>query len=327
MSAALHRSGHIAESAELLEGAVEAARLSGNAESLGWNLLSRGFTAVAAGDLELALVVAQESVDVTRDLDDRLVSTNASLALAEALGAARRPQRAIDVLTGAGGGDELALIPDGWRANYFELLTRCWLALGRPDDARRAAERAEATAKRLGLALPTAMARRAAAAVALAGGDARRAGELALAAAAAADESGARVDAAVARTLAGRALAQDVEHDLAVEQLERAARELEAFGAIRYRDEAEHELRKRGRPVYRRTSPGDANGAGVETLTQRERQIARLVVDRNTNAQIAAELFLSLKTIESHMRNIFRKLDVGSRVEVARAVERAGACQ
>ena len=102
MSAALHRSGHIAESAELLEGAVEAARLSGNAESLGWNLLSRGFTAVAAGDLELALVVAQESVDVTRDLDDRLVSTNASLALAEALGAARRPQRAIDVLTGRG---------------------------------------------------------------------------------------------------------------------------------------------------------------------------------------------------------------------------------
>ena len=51
--------------------------------------------------------------------------------------------------------------------------------------------------------------------------------------------------------------------------------------------------------------------------------MARLVVDRRTNAEIADELFLSVKTIESHMRNLFRKLDVSSRVDVARAVERA----
>jgi DNA-binding CsgD family transcriptional regulator len=61
----------------------------------------------------------------------------------------------------------------------------------------------------------------------------------------------------------------------------------------------------------------------VESLTGRELEIARLVVDRRTNQEIAAELFLSVKTVETHMRNIFRKLDVGSRVEVARAVERS----
>ena len=51
--------------------------------------------------------------------------------------------------------------------------------------------------------------------------------------------------------------------------------------------------------------------------------MARLVVDRRTNAQIAATLFLSQKTVETHLRNLFHKLAVSSRVEVARVIERA----
>jgi DNA-binding NarL/FixJ family response regulator len=61
----------------------------------------------------------------------------------------------------------------------------------------------------------------------------------------------------------------------------------------------------------------------VESLTERELQVARLIVDRRTNPQIAAELFLSPKTVETHIRNLFHKLGVSSRVEVARAIERA----
>jgi DNA-binding NarL/FixJ family response regulator len=75
--------------------------------------------------------------------------------------------------------------------------------------------------------------------------------------------------------------------------------------------------------MHRRTRAGKPDATGVESLTERELQIARLVVDRKTNAQIAAELFLSPKTVESHIRNLFHKLDVSSRVEVARVVERA----
>jgi DNA-binding NarL/FixJ family response regulator len=123
--------------------------------------------------------------------------------------------------------------------------------------------------------------------------------------------------------LAGRALAEEGRTDRAVAELERAAAEFDRSGALRYRDEAERELGKLGHRVHRRTRPGKADATGLESLTGRELQVARLVVDRKTNPEIAGELFLSQKTVETHLRNIFRKLSVSSRVELARAVERA----
>jgi DNA-binding NarL/FixJ family response regulator len=47
------------------------------------------------------------------------------------------------------------------------------------------------------------------------------------------------------------------------------------------------------------------------------------VTARKTNKEVAAELFLSEKTVESHLRNIFAKLGASSRVDVAHAVERS----
>jgi DNA-binding NarL/FixJ family response regulator len=164
---------------------------------------------------------------------------------------------------------------------------------------------------------------RAAAAVDLYAGDAAGAAERALAAAAAADKAGAPVEAALSRTLAGRALVEAGERERAATELQRATRAFEACGAVRYRDEAERELRKLGHRIHRRTRPGRTDGTGIETLTERELQVARLVVDRKTNSEIAGELFLSQKTVETHLRNIFRKADVSSRVALARAVEHA----
>jgi DNA-binding NarL/FixJ family response regulator len=92
---------------------------------------------------------------------------------------------------------------------------------------------------------------------------------------------------------------------------------------LRWRGEAERELRKLDHRIHHRTQRGKAGGTVLEALTSRELQVARLVVDRKTNPQIAAELSLSQKTVETHLRNIFRKVDVSSRVELARAVERA----
>jgi DNA-binding NarL/FixJ family response regulator len=108
-----------------------------------------------------------------------------------------------------------------------------------------------------------------------------------------------------------------------VTELKHAASELQTCGALRYRGAAERELRRLGHRIHHRTRPGNFDGSSVEALTERELQVARLVVDRRTNPEIAEALFLSPKTVETHMRNILHKLDVSSRVEVARIVERA----
>ena len=225
----------------------------------------------------------------------------AAADLAAALLETGQPERAVELLLGSAGGEELVLIAGSPRARFLEVLARSWLALDRHAEARRAAVCADAWASAVQLPMAAVWADRAAAAVELHAGDAARAAEQALMSAAAADQVGAPVEAALSRMLAGRALAQAGQNDRAVAELERAAAEFDRCGALRYRDEAERELGKLGHRVHRRTRPGKADANGLESLTGRELQVARLVVDRKTNPEIAAELFLSQKTVETHL--------------------------
>jgi DNA-binding NarL/FixJ family response regulator len=323
LSGVWRQRGKLAEAAELLDGGIEAARVLGNTHALVWSLSGRSSAALRMGDVELALSTAEESVDRSKDDDGNFHSAEAAADLAAALAESGEPERAIELLLGSVGGEELVLIAGSPRARFLEVLARCRLALDQHADARRAVASAERWADAVQLPMAAVWAERAAAAVDLHTDDPSRAAERALASAAAADEVGAPVEAALSRLLAGRALAQAGEQDRASAQLQRAAGDFEARGALRHRDEAERELRKLGHRIHRRTRPGDSDAPGLESLTARELQLARLVVDRKTNPEIAAELFLSQKTVETHLRNIFRKVGVTSRVELARAVERA----
>ena len=315
--------GKLAEAAELLDG--ESRRRACSATRMHWSggLSSRSSTALRAGDVELALAAATESVELCHEAGAGFHTAEAAADLAAALTETGDPHRAVELLLGSSGGEDLSLIAGSPRARYLEVLARAWLDLGLPADAERAAASAEAWAESVRLPMASVWAGRATAAVALQTGVPSRAADRALASAAAADEVGAPVEAALSRTLAGRALAAAGEPDRAAAELEHAAREFEARGAVRYRDEAERELRKLGRHIHHRTRSGKPDAIGVESLTERELQLARLVVDRKTNPEIAAELFLSKKTVETHLRNIFRKIGVTSRVELARAVEHA----
>jgi ATP/maltotriose-dependent transcriptional regulator MalT len=321
---ALFMCGRLAEAGQLLDGAIESAQSSGIPQAVAWTLVNRANALMTSGDADAALACAEESFELTQRIDERFASAWSGLMVAATSLPAGDPGRAVAALVQGAGGEELTTIPANWRVLGLQLLTRCRLVLGRHEEARRSLALAEATAGSLGLPLAGAWAHRAAADVALAAGEHGAAAERAIASADCAECAGAVVESAMSRTLAGQALALTGDREGAMAELERAATALDQCGARRLRDAAERELRKLGRPVHRRSRKGSADGPGVDTLTERERQVAALVVDRRTNPEIAAELFLSLKTVETHLRNIFRKLDVSSRVELARTVERAG---
>ena len=231
---------------------------------------------------------------------------------------AGEPARGLQILVAAARGPELPLVPGVWRAVLLEEVTRGWLALRRRREAGHAARRAEQSATALGLKSATALARRARAAVTLAAGDSTTAADVALAAADTADAISAPVEAARARMLAGRALAAAGDRARAVAELQRAACGFDICGAPRRRDEAERALRRLGRRYHRTPNPPRTGNDAAAALTPRELEIAQLVEQRKTNRQIAAQLFLSEKTVETHLRNIFGKLGISTRASITR---------
>ena len=315
--------GKLTEAAEMLDGAIEGGRLLGSPPSLAGNLFNRSAVALAAGDLPLAHATAEEGARLASRLGRGFVPAWSAVRLAAVLLEMGEPDRASELLLDRGGDEGLTLIPGGWRVYCLELLTRCLLASHQRGEAERAAQTAVTAAAAARLPLATAWSERAVAAIALEVGDASAAADRASASADRAAAVGAPIEAGLSQALAGRALAHAGEVEEAVAMLRRAAAAFDATGALRYRERTEQELGKLGHRPHRRSRHGPSGAPGVASLTERELQVARLVVDRKTNPEIAAELFLSQKTVESHLRNVFNKVGVESRVALARLIERS----
>ena len=60
----------------------------------------------------------------------------------------------------------------------------------------------------------------------------------------------------------------------------------------------------------------------VDRLSPQELQVALLVADGATNREVAAALFVTTKTVEFHLRNVYRKLEIRSRTELATVMAR-----
>jgi DNA-binding CsgD family transcriptional regulator len=116
-----------------------------------------------------------------------------------------------------------------------------------------------------------------------------------------------RTELARAHLLYGEWLRRENRRTDARGQLRSAYQMLTAMGMEGFAERARRELLATGETVRKRT---------VETLTDltaQEAQIAKLARDRHTNQEIAAQLFISPRTVEWHLGNVFTKLGITSR--------------
>lgn len=98
------------------------------------------------------------------------------------------------------------------------------------------------------------------------------------------------------------------------EHLHSARQAFVHLGAEVWATQAGAELRAAGEAVEASAVPV------TRALTAQQLQIARLVADGATNREVAARLFLSTRTVDHHMRNIFSRLGIRSRIDLVRAL-------
>jgi DNA-binding CsgD family transcriptional regulator len=116
-----------------------------------------------------------------------------------------------------------------------------------------------------------------------------------------------RPDLAWAHLLYGEWLRRETRRVDARQQLHAAYNLFTAIGAEAFAERARRELLATGEKVRKRE---------VDTrsqLTPQEEHIIRLARDGRTNREIAAELFISTRTVEWHLRKVFAKLGIASR--------------
>ncbi|WP_433462355.1 helix-turn-helix transcriptional regulator [Spirillospora sp. CA-128828] len=306
--------GRLEEAAAVAEEAVEEARLLHSGQQLVFALTQQSLVAGWSGDDETALQHAEEAIE-------------SGTGVGEWWGSMARYARAM-ALIGLGRLEEGAQAVEATMKGPLDQRTHLSLSevmagveagRGRADAARTWVERGEhyvipgleahnglaqlARAHLLQLTEPAAAAREALAAAELFG------------------EAGHRIDAGRARMRAGQAQAAAGDRSAAREQLRLAADTFTDCGARALHAQAVREQRKIGVRVPARGGRGTGLPGG---LSKREYEVASLVVEGCTNSQIAERLFVSIRTVETHLSHIFAKFGVSSRVGVVNALTRNG---
>ena len=123
-------------------------------------------------------------------------------------------------------------------------------------------------------------------------------------------------ETARSRLLHGQRLRRSRRRADAREPLRDALEAFERLGAVPWADRAAEELDATGATVVRR------GASALDALSPRERQIVSLVTEGLTTRETALRLFLSPKTVEYHLRNVYARLSITSRAELVAVVHR-----
>ncbi|HEV2342459.1 MAG TPA: AAA family ATPase [Actinocrinis sp.] len=280
-------------------------------------LFAAALAETAGGSLDRARLYAEAGVLASRADGDQhgLVRNLAVLGRIYLL--ADEPARAVEPLREAGEIERRVGICDPASGNWHADLAEALVAIGELDEAAELIDAVGDQARRLG---------RRGVATALIRSDALRLaalGEFTDAAEQLRDAADEQIDLPLEHIRTLLALAQ-VERrrrhpGAARDALSEAHREAIAIGATLWAEKVERERGRLGEPMAQ-------NGVGVENaaLTGAERRCAELAAAGATNREIAAALFVSVKTVEATLSRSYRKLGVRSRTQLARILTDTG---
>ncbi|MFL6112318.1 MAG: response regulator transcription factor, partial [Catenulispora sp.] len=237
----------------------------------------------------------------------------------------------VEALLEGGGGPGLRKLQPAYRPMLLSMLSTAALRSGDVDLARHSALAAAEAAEASGLSVQGAYVTRAQAALHAAEGDQALAAQLFEQAALGFRRAGRPIQHAWTLTVGAHAAAAAHGYSSAVTWLDTAEEVARVHGALRIEEEVA-EIRalltaRSGRPMTAAVPvlpvlPAVPLRTDIRALlTAREQEIAALVATGRRSRAIAAELFLSHRTVETHLARIYRKLNVSSRTALAHLLQ------
>ncbi|MDZ5663369.1 AAA family ATPase [Nocardioides sp. S-58] len=294
------------EAAELAEHLGYAADASVAVEMLAWQSAARGSHDNATTMLARARELTDRAGTTVHAAHHAITAAFCALCRGDLNEVVTVLEARIDADGGVGAsGEPLGVAP---------LLVEAYLGLGRMDDARSLAVRFVDVVGPASPALSVALARRC---QTLTASDEATADAMAVAALAAHAQAGDPFETARTRLLYGGRLRRTGHRIAAREHLASARDAFASMDLTHWLAVAERELAATGATARRRP---DADNA---PLTSQETRVAILTAQGLSNKEIAAALFLSPRTVERHLGNVFRKRGLRSRTELAVAYAHA----
>lgn len=299
------RAGHCGRALDLARESLRLARDTGIGEAA--TAMFTSLAEAAGGELDRALALAREAVGRAEETGDMVYLSralgalgHAQLVAGDAAGTVQSLRRARELEEGLG-------ITDPARGRWHGDLAEALIRIGEPAEAQDVIDATRTRALRLGRESVLAVLDRAEALVRAARGEVEVAGRQLTSA----QDRLAKLGYGLEEARAAFALAGLRGHRPGPTSYDEAARLFRRCRALPWL-----------RQVETATVTGPAQpplaAAALDSLAATERQVAALVMEGATNREIAARLFISVKTVEATLTRVYRKLGIRSRVDIVR---------
>jgi DNA-binding CsgD family transcriptional regulator/tetratricopeptide (TPR) repeat protein len=306
------RSGHCGRALDLAREGLRLARDSGIGETASAMLTS--LAEASGGDVDRALALAREAVEHAGEDGDQMYLSralgalgHAQLVAGDAAGAVRSLRRVREL--------ELHLgITDPARGRWHGDLAEALVRIGETAEAQDVIDVTREHALRLERESVLAVLDRAEALVRAAGGDQ----EAAVAQLTSAQDRLAKLGYGLEEARAAFALAQLHTGRPGPTAYDEAARLFRRCRALPWLRQVDATVTSAVPGPAAPAVSAPAAPAALEGLAAMERQVAALVMEGATNREIAARLFISVKTVEATLTRVYRKLGIRSRVDIVR---------